>query len=135
MGRAPDYLVWLPVTQEMAPRRCSSSLLLTLSWVGWPRPERQNKTESDLDQSLRESSPQTGDKCPLSVGTCPGVPQPTQVAGSLVLITPTPMPGTPFMVKWGHRQLGVEGGDVATVASASLCQHPRTQAEVSLHPT
>ena len=54
---------------------------------------------------------------------------------SLVLITPTPTPGTPFMVEWGHRQLGVEGGDVATVASASLCQHPGAQAEVSLHPT
>ena len=50
VGQAPDYLVWLPVTQEVAPRRCSSSLLLTLSWVGWPRPERQNKIESDLDQ-------------------------------------------------------------------------------------
>lgn len=66
---------------------------------------------------------------------CPGVPRPTRVAGSLVLIPPTPMPGTPFMVDWGHRQLGVEGGDVATMASASLCQHPGAQAEVSLHPT
>lgn len=40
VGSAPAYLMWLPVTQEMALKRYSSSLPLTLSWVGWPRAQK-----------------------------------------------------------------------------------------------